>query len=183
MVGIWLCRARATLDAIIPTSNREGPFDVCPLPLLSLSLSFLSLSSLSLSLISPLSLSLSYLSSLSLSLSLSLFLSLFGLSIIRVENWVLARPESRVFSLSYLKRQINSLDNLEMFGENIPSFSGMDIIHKFVDFLVVLQLIHSQDCNQLNNNQKIDKLVSASAHSTIALCGQQVLIWTREEVY
>ena len=29
VVGIWLCRASATLDAIIPTSNREGPFDVC----------------------------------------------------------------------------------------------------------------------------------------------------------
>ena len=59
VVGIWLCSAASrTLDAIIQTSNREGPFDVCcPPPS-----------------IPP-----------------------FGLSVIRVENWALARAELQGF--------------------------------------------------------------------------------------
>ena len=54
------------LDAFIPTSKREGPFDVS---------------------------------------------LLFGLSIIRVENWVLARPHFFLASLSN-RGQINSLNNM-----------------------------------------------------------------------
>ena len=58
-------------------------------------------------------------------------LFLFGLSSIRVENWVLARTESQVFSLSGFNRQINSLCN---FGAPRECVYGhiLELLHIFL---------------------------------------------------